>query len=160
LTYDRTFHSFNTRLEFLQHCRTLLSPSGIIAFADLIPLSSTSPSILLRIVYLLAGVPRSNMIPLSERREQLESLGFVDIHTVPITADVLPHLSDFLHRRMGKGKDKGDNDGGSLLRGVIRPGIMTSYTMFAKALRLLAGELGFALIVARKPNTSRDINDE
>jgi hypothetical protein len=112
--------------------------------ADLVPLKP-SPSILLRLLYLVASVPRSNMLTLAQRRDQLAALGFTDIETIPITAAVLPPLSNFLAQRT--------NDG--TLRQIIRPGVLNSYQYFGKVLGFFEAELGFALIVARKPDRTR-----
>jgi len=133
--------SFNTRLEFLRYSHALLSSGGVIALADLVPLNP-SPSILLRLLYLVASVPRSNMLTLSQRREQLAKLGFTDIEAIPITASVLLPLSSFLVHRA-------DDD--DALRQILRPGVLNSYRMFGQILGFFRAELGFALIVARKP---------
>ncbi|GAA5894863.1 hypothetical protein JCM8208_006089 [Rhodotorula glutinis] len=114
LAVDCAYH-FNTRLSFLSSAARLLAPGGHLALTDLV-LPSTPTSLLdrtlLHLLLLLAGVPRSNLVPLATYRAELVAAGFdpSSVELTDISDEVWPGFCAFVRtreERMGGGSQRG-----------------------------------------------------
>ncbi|KPV73059.1 uncharacterized protein RHOBADRAFT_46153 [Rhodotorula graminis WP1] len=111
LAVDCAYH-FNTRLSFLSSASRLLAPGGHLALTDLV-LPSTPLSLLdhllLSLLLLVAGCPRSNLVPLDTYRAQLVAAGFDpdSVETRDVSDEVWGGFCGFVRRReegMGRGR--------------------------------------------------------
>lgn len=95
---------FQGRAAFLQRCRAVLRPNGVLAVTDLL-LGEGHAARLARLVAPVFGVPRSNLMTEGEYREVMSSHGFGRIEMRDCTDDVLGGFSRWTeaggHRRRG-----------------------------------------------------------
>lgn len=103
--------SFNTRSAFLSSAHRILSPSGTLALTDLLLPPTPLPwhsTLLLRLLFLLAGAPWQNFLTTAEYRAQLVEHGF-DEHAIEmddISERVWPAFCAFVREReerLGRG---------------------------------------------------------
>ena len=146
LSLDSAYHYAPSRVGFLEQSFAALQPGGRFAAADIVavrPLSSWSfpARCILRMVCTFSSLPESNLVTLVEYEAQLKAIGYTDIRSESIGADVFPGFASFLRRHE------------RTLEGVAQTHVWRRYRLVASLADYVHFNdvLDFVVVTAKKP---------